>query len=165
MKKIRVLLVLVSLAACSQAFALKSTPDFAIGVQGTSVNLDTFGAMLSTHLPGVPLFIGIGGNFYHQLSGGPELTATVDYWLYHTSKGKINFYLGLGLCGTFTTDQSWYNAGLRLPLGLQTWPLGNEAIEAFLEVAPAWTPLVDGKAAWTEFQAQIALGFRFWFDM
>ena len=41
MKKIRALLVAVALASCTQAFALKSTPDLAIGVQATSVNLDT----------------------------------------------------------------------------------------------------------------------------
>ncbi len=165
MKKIRALLVAVALASCTQAFALKSTPDLAIGVQATSVNLDTYGAMLTTHLPGIPLFIGVGANFYHQLSGGTELTATVDYWLAHTSSGKINFYAGLGLCGTMATDRSWYNAGLRLPLGLQSWPLGNEAMEALLEVAPAWTPLVDGETVWDEFQAQVAFGIRFWFDM
>ena len=121
--------------------------------------------MLTTHLPGIPLFIGVGANFYHQLSGGTELTATVDYWLAHTSSGKINFYAGRGLCGTMATDRSWYNAGLRLPLGLQSWPLGNEAMEALLEVAPAWTPLVDGETVWDEFQAQVAFGIRFWFDM
>jgi hypothetical protein len=164
MKKTRAVIIVLLLAIAAQGFALKSTRDFALGVEVASVDLDTVGAMLTTHLPRIPLFIGLGGNFYNERSGGPELTASVDYWLLHSGKGYLNFYLGLGLCGTLAMDQSWYSAGLRLPLGFQVWPRGNESLEMFLEAAPAWVPLVDGEEDWESFQAQLALGFRFWFD-
>jgi hypothetical protein len=164
MRKAKIMCVALCFALVTQVFALKTTRDFAIGAELTSVNLETFGAMLTTHLPKVPLYIGIGGNFYNELSGGPELTTSIDYWLVHTSQKTINFYFGLGLCGTMRPDLSWYAAGLRLPLGLQTWPLNNESMELFLEVAPAWVPLQSAGADWDAFQAQIALGVRFWFD-
>ena len=63
-----------------------------------------------------------------------------------------------------TLDAEWYSAGLRLPIGLQIWPLNNEKLEMFLEIAPAWVPLYGREIDYEIFQAQIALGFRFWFD-
>jgi hypothetical protein len=164
MRKIKAIVVAAALAAAAQGFAMKSAPDFALGAEITSIDLDTVGAMLSVHLPGLPLYIGLGGDFLNELSGGPELAAIVDGWLLHSSKGFFNFYLGFGLYGAMTSDQSWYSAGLRLPLGVQIWPMNDESLEMFLEAAPAWVPITADGEDWDEFEAQLALGLRFWFD-
>ncbi len=163
MRKIQVLVLVCLFAAAAQGFAVKSTPDLAIGAQVTDVNFQTIGAMLTVHIPGIPLFIAFGADFYNPLAGQTELTATIDFWLLHTS-GRVCFYLGLGLYGAMTLDALWYSAGLRLPLGLQVWPLNNEKLEMFLEVAPAWVPMYAASWQWATFQAQLALGLRFWFE-
>ena len=77
--------------------------------------------------------------------------------------GIFEWYLGLGGYGALAFDPSWYAVGLRLPIGLQAWVLSNEFLEVFLEVAPAWVPLVDSEFVPANFQAQCALGFRLWF--
>jgi hypothetical protein len=165
MRKIQTIVLIGLLAFAAQAFAVKSTPDFAIGAEVTDINLYTVGAMLTVHIPGIALFIALGADFYNPLSGQMvELTATIDYWLLHSSGGYVNFYLGLGLYGAMTTDARWFAAGLRLPLGLQIWPLNNEKLEMFLEVAPAWVPFYGTDWRWATFQAQVALGFRIWFE-
>jgi hypothetical protein len=164
MRKTRAVLAALLLACAAQLFALKSTPDFAMGAEVTCIDLKTVGAMLTVHMPGMPLYIGLGADFFNELSGETEIAATVDYWLAHSSRGLLNFYLGLGLYGAMTPDQSWYSAGLRLPVGIQVWPLNNESLEMFLEAAPAWVPIQTGERVWDEFQAQLALGLRFWFD-
>ncbi|MBN1525378.1 MAG: hypothetical protein JW904_12895 [Spirochaetales bacterium] len=164
MNKLTVLVLIGLLAFAVQGFSLKNTRDLAFGVEGIYTSPETFGAMATFHLPGIPLFLAFGANFYNELSGETELTATIDYWLFHTS-GAINFYLGLGLYGAMTLDALWYSAGLRLPIGLQIWPANNETVEMFLEVAPAWVPLYASEMDYEKFQAQIALGLRFWFDV
>jgi hypothetical protein len=164
MRKTGAVLAALLLAAAAQLFAMKSTPDFALGAEITCIDLHTVGAMLSVHLPGMPLYIGVGGDFYNEPSGETELAATIDGWLLHSSKGYFNFYLGFGLYGAMTADQSWYSAGLRLPLGVQIWPMNTEELEMFLEVAPAWVPITADGEDWDKFQAQLALGLRFWFD-
>jgi hypothetical protein len=164
MKKTIPIVLVCLLAVAAEGFALKSTPDFAIGAEVTTINFQTVGAMLTVHLPRIPLFIGFGADFYNELSGDIELAATIDYWLLHTSGGFLNFYLGLGFYGAMSLDAAWFAAGLRLPLGLQIWPLNNEKLEVFLEVAPAWVPLYGSEWDPIEFQAQVALGLRFWFE-
>lgn len=164
MSKMKVLVLVCLVAAAAQGFALKSTPDFAIGAEVTDVNLSSLGAMLTLHIPGIPLFIAFGGDFYNEQSGQVELTATIDFWLLHSTEGYINFYLGLGLYGAMTTDAAWFAAGLRLPLGIQVWPLNSEKLEMFLEVAPAWVPIYGRGPDWGVFEAQLALGLRFWFE-
>ena len=52
--------------------------------------------------------------------------------------------------------------GVRMPVALQLWPLDNETLELFVEVAPAWVPLVSSGFAPGNFQVQAALGFRLW---
>jgi hypothetical protein len=164
MSKIQAVVLVCLLAVAAQGFALKSTPDLAIGAEATCVNLQTIGAMLTVHIPGIPLFIAFGADFYNELSGQIELTATIDFWLLHSSGGFLNFYLGLGLYGAMSVDARWFAAGLRLPLGLQIWPLNSEKLEMFLEVAPAWVPFYATDWQWATFQAQLALGLRFWFE-
>jgi hypothetical protein len=49
-----------------------------------------------------------------------------------------------------------------MPIALQLWPLDNEMLELFLEVAPAWVPVTSSGLTPGNFQAQMALGFRLW---
>ena len=163
MKKLVILVLVVLLAAAVGGFALKGTPNLAIGAALTSVNFDGVGAELALHIPKIPLFFGIGLASLQDFTN-PTVTLNVDYWLMHRHLVSIfELYVGLGLHGAMAFDPSWYAAGLRLPIGLQAWVLKNELLEVFLEAAPAWVPLVDGDFDPVNFQAQLALGFRLWF--
>jgi len=167
MKKRIVVLVLVGLlAVAAGGFALKSTPDFGIGAELTSINFDKWGGMLVLHIPKVPLYFGLGANFLGGAVGTYELAATVDYWLLHKpiGSGFFSWYLGLGGYGAIAFDPDGFALGVRLPIGLQIWPLENERLELFLEGAPAWVPLTGGDVDLGNFQAQVALGFRVWFE-
>ena len=167
MKRIAVLVMVGLMAVAAGGFALMSTPDFAIGAELTVTNFETVGAMATMHFGKVPLFVAIGGNFVEGISGSPELTATVDYWLLHNpiGTGYFSWYLGLGGYGVLGFDPTWSALGVRLPIGLQIWPLNNERLEVFLELAPAWVPFYDGNLEPDRFQAQAALGFRIWTEL
>jgi hypothetical protein len=166
MKRIALLVLVGLLVFAADIFALKSTPDFGIGAELTTTNFSAVGVMATIHIPGVPLFIGLGANVTGGLSGGPEMTATVDYWLIHNSLGSgyLSWYLGLGAYGVLGFNPTWGALGVRLPIALQIWPLNNENLEVFLEVAPAWVPLYGGNFEPGRFQAQVALGFRLWYE-
>ena len=131
MKRIAALVLVGLLALSVDLFALKSTPDLGIGVELTSVNFGTMGAMMTLHFPSIPLFFGIGGNFVGGLSGGPELAATIDYWLLHNplGQGYISWYLGVGGYAALALDPNWLALGIRVPIALQIWPLANERLE------------------------------------
>jgi len=160
MKKIAVLVLVGLLAIAASGFALKGTPNFAIGGELTSINFGGVGGMLCLHIPKVPLYIGIGADFYPDLS----LALTLDYWLLHNHIASIfEWYLGLGLYGALAFDPSYFAVGARLPIGLQAWVLKNELLEVFLEVAPAWVPVTSNGFEAGNFYAQCALGFRLWF--
>ena len=161
MKKRVGMLVLAGLLAFTvNSFALKGTPDFAIGAELTSVDFGGVGAMVTLHIPTIPLFFGIGADFTNDVA----LAMTVDYWLLHEQiSGMLEWYLGVGAYGALSfTSSAWYGFGVRLPVALQLWPLGNEFLELFLEVAPAWVPITNGGFAAGNFQAQFAVGFRIW---
>jgi hypothetical protein len=163
MKKVAILALIVLLAAAAGGFALKGTPNLAIGAGLTTVDFDGVGAMVALHIPKIPLHFGIGLASLQDFTN-PAVTLSVDYWLMHRHLFSIfELYVGLGLYGAMAFDPSWYEAGLRLPIGLQAWVLKNELLEVFLEAAPAWVPLVDSDFDAVNFQAQAALGFRFWF--
>jgi len=167
MKRTAVLVMVALLAFAAGGFALKSSPDFAVGAELTNTNIETLGAMVNLHFAKVPLFMAAGLNFIEPLSGGPEVTATVDYWLLHKpiGGGHFSWYLGLGGYGVFGFDPSWVAVGVRMPIALQIWPMNSERLEVFLELAPAWVPWYDGEVDPTRFQAQAALGFRLWTEL
>ena len=163
MKRLAVLVLVVLLAASAGGFALKGTPNLAIGAELTSIDFKGVGAMLALHIPKIPLFFGFGVGSVENFVD-PTLALTMDYWLMHNHiAGIFEWYFGLGLYGALAFDPSWYAVGLRLPIGLQAWVLKNELLEVFLEVAPAWVPLVNDNFDPVNFQAQAALGFRLWF--
>ena len=160
MKRIAVLVVVGLLATAVSGFALKGTPDLAIGAEVTTINFGGAGAMLNLHLPGVPLYFGLGADF----TGDFTLAVTVDTRLLHRQvAGPLEFSFGLGVYGALYFDPTGYAFGVRVPIALQLWPLGSELLEVFLEVAPGWVPVVTGGFAAGNFQAQCALGFRLWF--
>ena len=160
MKRITVLVAAGMLAIAASGFALKGTPDLAVGAEVTTINFGGVGAMLSLHLPGVPLYFGLGADF----TGDFTLAMTVDTWLLHKQiSDPLEFSLGVGACGALSFDPAWYALGVRAPIALQLWPLGNELLEVFLEVAPAWVPFISGGFTAGNVQAQCALGFRLWF--
>jgi hypothetical protein len=160
MKRIAVLAAIGLLAVAVSGFALKGMPDLAIGAEVTTINFSAVGAMLNLHLPGVPLYFGLGADF----TGDFTLAMTADYWLLHKQiTGPLEFSFGLGVYGALSFDPTWYAFGVRAPIALQLWPLGNELLEVFLEAAPAWVPVTSAGFTAGNVQAQCALGFRLWF--
>ena len=71
-KRIAVLVLVGLLAVAAGGFALKSTPDFGIGAELTSINVDKWGGMLTLHIPKVPLYFGLGANFLGGTAGGAQ---------------------------------------------------------------------------------------------
>jgi hypothetical protein len=160
MKRIAILVLVGLMAVAASGFALKGTRNLGIGAELTSINFGGVGAMLCLHIPHVPLFFGIGADFIGDLT----LAMTMDYWLLHKHLASIfEWYLGIGAYGALSFDPTWFAFGVRLPIGLQAWVLKNERLEVFLEVAPAWVPISTVGFDATNFQAQVALGFRLWF--
>ncbi len=163
MKRVAVLVLIVLLASAAGGFALKGTPNLAVGAELTTVNFEGVGAMLALHIPKIPLHFGFGVASVENFAD-PTLAMKVDYWLLHRHLASIfELYLGLGLYGELGFEPTTYAAGLRLPIGLQAWVLKNELLEVFLEVAAAWVPVVTDDFDPVNFQAQLALGFRLWF--
>jgi hypothetical protein len=163
MKRTAILALAILLMAASGGFALKGTPNLAIGAELTSVDFEGIGAMLALHIPKIPLLLGVGLASIRDFAD-PTLALTLDYWLMHKHiAGILEWYVGLGLYGALGFDPIAYQAGLRLPIGLQAWVLKNELLEVFLEAAPAWVPLLTDSFDPVNFQAQAALGFRLWF--
>jgi hypothetical protein len=117
--------------------------------------------MLTLHVSRLPLYFALGGYADNQ-DFGVDLKA--GYWLAHGGFLRgLHWYFGLG--GYFSLQvqpSSDFSLGLRIPLGLQIWPMG-ELLEIFLEVATAWIPFSNNGVALGAFAVQPALGFRIWF--
>ena len=115
---------------------------------------------MTLHIPKVPLYFGIGADF----TSGLTLAMSVDYRLLHEQiSGMLEWYPGVGAYGAASLDTpDWYAIGVRLPIALQLWPLNNELLELFIELAPAWVPFTRGGFTAGNFQAQFAVGFRIW---
>jgi hypothetical protein len=67
-----------------------------------------------------------------------------DYWAINAHLGGIlDYYLGVGLyAGLGFGNPFMFNPGLRIPIGLQIWPV--EKLELFLEFAPMVTIQASG---------------------
>jgi hypothetical protein len=157
-----VVLVLLLGFSASSAFAARS--GFAVGAEFalTNIGYGGYGAMLTFHLPKFPVMFGVGAAI-----GGDwaNIVVTADWW-FTTGHlvGILDYYIGLGLYTDITfADPAWFALGLRLPLALQIWPLGNGILEIFLEFAPAWIPIQGANIVLASFALQAALGFRVWF--
>ena len=158
MKKVLMVFVILMIVASTSAFAVKGA-GLAIGGEG-ALYLDGSGglpvaAMLTLHLPGLPLILGIG------VDEPLGLGLTADYWLGHGNlKGIFDWYAGVGAYLAVYFNPTDIAIGARIPLGIQMWAFG-ETLEIFLEVAPAVGVYTAPTAFWWHIQA--ALGFRIWF--
>ena len=159
MKRIAVLVLVGLLAASAGAFAARS--GLALGAEAVSADFSGWGGRFVFHLPSVPMYFGLGG---YMGTGGFGLDLTADYWVTHGKLASVfDYYIGLGGYLALNTSPFWFSLGARIPLGLQVWILGNDLLEVFLEVAPAWIPVSSGGFSPLSFQFQPALGFRIWF--
>jgi len=157
MKKARALIVTSLLLLASAGTA--SARGFAIGGEGALYLAGAGGlpmsAMLTFHIPQVPLMFGIG------IQNPSAVAVTVDYWAAHGNIVSIlSWYAGVGAYGSFDFGPGSNAAiGGRIPIGLQLWPL-RDVVEVFLEIAPAvGLTLVPTGFDW---HLQGAIGLRFW---
>jgi hypothetical protein len=158
MKRIFVVICALMLFTAAGAFAARGG-GFAIGGEGSlyfagSGGLPTY-AMLTLHLPQVPLYLGVG------ITNTVAIGLTADYWLAHGNIVSIfDYYAGVGAYLALAPNQGDVAFGGRIPLGIQAWPFGS-VFELFIEVAPAvGISIVPTGFDW---HLQGALGFRFWF--
>jgi len=156
-----VILAFITVGLLSVSTAAFARADIAIGAEAASQNFNDWGGRFVFHLPHVPLYFGIGGL---AESGGFALDFTMDYWFVHSRlSGMLDYYVGIGgYLALAAGNQSSFDLGARLPIGLQIWPVGS-VLEIFLEIAPAWIPISSGGLAPLTFQVQPAIGFRIWF--
>jgi hypothetical protein len=160
MKKIALVALVIMLGLSTAAFAAGN--GLAIGAEFALTNLSGYGAMLTFHLPSVPVMFGLGASLG---SGYVDVALNGDWWLAHGKLvSAVDYYIGLGFTGAVAVSGGGasFDLGARLPLGLQIWPLGK-TLELFLELAPAWIPITAGGIYAANFAVQSGLGFRIWF--
>ena len=153
-------LLLVLLLACAAAGTVSAKGSgFAIGGEGALYLAGNGGlpmsAMLTFHIPQVPLMFAIG------VSNPLAIAVTADYWAAHGTLTSIfAWYAGIGAYLAFDVSPGGsVTAGGRIPIGLQAWPVG-QSLEIFAEVAPAvGVTLVPTGFDW---HLQGAVGVRFW---
>jgi len=158
-KKVLALIVAMMVACSTGAFAL------GLGIQGNwnAGNSGSGGAALSIKLDETPLIFTIGYDFANT----PTVSIWGDYWLFNNQIGNlggasINWFLGVGFfTNAVFTDPFGFNAGLRIPLGLNMFIA--KKIEPFIEVAPSLGVSLIPNIAITNFQFPISLGLRIWF--
>jgi hypothetical protein len=111
MKKSALLVLVLLLVAAAGGFALKGTPNLAIGAALTTIDFDGVGAELALHIPKIPLYFGIGVSSLSDIAD-PTLAMTIDYWLMHKHLVSImELYVGLGLYGSLGFEPTTYAAG------------------------------------------------------
>lgn len=149
---------MTALLVCAAAGAASARGNFAIGGEGALYVAGAGGlpmsAMLTFHIPQVPLMFGIG------VQNPLAVAATVDYWAAHGSIGSFfAWYAGVGAYLSVNLGGGSVAAGGRIPVGLQVWPL-KDTLELFLEAAPAvGVILVPTGFDW---HLQGAVGLRIW---
>ncbi len=80
------------------------------------------------------LAVGLGWSF---ASTNSRIDATADWWLINDHLIEmIDWYLGAGikLGLNLNNNNDIFNIGLRVPVGVQWWPV--DQLELFLEIAP-----------------------------
>jgi hypothetical protein len=157
MRKAVVVMIVVLLVSATGAFAARGG-GFAIGGEGALYFAGNGGlpssAMLTVHLPGFPLMLGLG------FSSASAFGLTADYWFEHGNLASVlDYYVGIG--GYLSLNSSGDGTvGARVPIGIQLWPVG-QVLEIFAEVAPALGIYIVPTGF--EWHLQGAVGFRFWF--
>src|SRR5271157_4447809 len=130
MKRIRSVVLISMLALAAAASVSARNSGFAIGGEGALYLAGNGGlpmsAMLTFHVPQVPLMFGIG------VRNPLAIAATADYWAAHGTLTRIfAWYAGVGAYLSFDLSPGGsVTAGGRIPIGLQAWPLG-QVLEIF----------------------------------
>jgi hypothetical protein len=116
-------------------------------------------AFISFRLPKVPAVFGLGGTISSN-GGQSSLAILADWWL---AQGRllrfVDYYVGPGLFADFAS--SGVDAGLRIPVGLDAFPI--KPLEIFLEFAPSFTIIQPDAVEFGWSGIQTGFGFRFWF--
>jgi hypothetical protein len=152
MRRTIVLALVLALAVAAGA----SATDIGIGAEymfytsGLSHN-----ALLSLRAWPAPFQLGLGATF----GSAPSFSITGDWWLKAggISGSPLGYYVAVG--GFVTLPD--FTFGVRIPLGLQLWLIGD-LLELFIEAVPYagldLTPSTVGI-----YGVGLGAGFRFWF--
>jgi hypothetical protein len=115
-------------------------------------------AFLSLRLPRSPAVLGLGATIPTNGSSA-SFALLADWWLAHGQiAGPLDYYLGPGF---FASISSGFALGLRVPVGLEIYPI--KPLELFVEAAPAVTLLSGSGLSLSSWGIQAGFGFRFWF--
>lgn len=155
-KKLLVSIAVLMTVYATQAFA------WGIGVEGGLPLVGTLpgsNVMLTAKFDNLPL-LGVGLGF--NGAGLANVGVTADWWLIQEPlAGALGVYLGPGAYVALTTGNGGeFDAGARLPIGLQIFPL--RWFELFIEVAPAIG--FRSVSPYWGWNIQAAAGLRFWFN-
>ena len=104
------------------------------------------------------LAVGLGWSFASKSDN--RIDASIDWWLINEDfVGPLNWYLGVGtkIGLKLNQDKDIFNIGLRIPIGIQMWPV--EKLELFLEIAPGIL-LIPG----TDPDISGGIGLRYYFQ-
>ncbi|HET6451299.1 MAG TPA: hypothetical protein VFI08_08305 [Spirochaetia bacterium] len=152
-------IVLVALLLCAvSASVFARGTGFAIGGEGGLYLAGNGGlptsAMITFHVPQVPLMFGVGVNQPFAIA------ATADYWAAHGNLPSVfAWYAGVGAYAAINTNGGSVTVGGRIPIGLQAWVL-KQTLELFVEAAPAIG--VSFVPTGFDWHLQAAVGLRFW---
>jgi hypothetical protein len=159
MRTARSILIAAILACTLAGTASARGTGFAIGGEGALYLAGAGGlpmsAMLTFHLPQVPLMFAVG------VQNPFAIAVTADYWAAHGRIASIfAWYAGVGAYLSFDVNPGGsIGAGGRIPIGLQAWPF-RDVLELFVEIAPAvGVMLVPTGFDW---HLQGAVGLRIW---
>lgn len=160
MKKAILASVLMVALAMPSAFSLglglAATPGFGGG------GADLGGLALTFKLDELPYVFTVDARIN---SAGFGIGAQGDLWMWKGPLAEfINWYAGPGLYAGIFLGNGWtgINAGVRFPLGLNTFLL-NKKLELFCELAPAVGLAVNSAGAGLGWGIQGAFGFRYYF--
>jgi opacity protein-like surface antigen len=125
---------------------------------GTSDNSGGLGLTLKYgHFP----VLGAEFNFTSQTG---NIGLSCDYWVINSSlTGVLWYYLGVGLYGGMGISPNHFTGdfGLRIPIGLQIWPV--EKLEIFGELAPRIAFIQENSVGinWGGFSLRVGLRVHF----
>ncbi len=90
-----------------------------------------------------------------------KINLHVDYWVHNAHlKNNVNWYIGAGgkiFITTADDDDNNFGMGMRIPLGLQFYPVKN--LELFAEIAPGVNIIPKTQASFAA-----GIGLRFYFN-
>jgi hypothetical protein len=156
-KKILILALVLTLFTIFSASAYTAAIGAEFAVSGLGTTGTGTSGFITFRLPKFPMVFGLGGNMN---SSSFHLGIMADWWLVQGNLVSfINYYVGPGVFGSF--GNNYFDAGLRVPLGLNAFPI--KPLELFIELAPSFTILSSSGVSFSWSGLQTGFGFRFWF--